>query len=137
MQIKNSFPPNIDQIRLAGLRPDRGAVFAYGDIIYNPSGGEIPADIIFHENVHAEQQANYTSPDVWWAYYLGDREFRKKQEVEAYYKQWQFVKKHVPKIGDEMVDNYADILSSPMYNLDITKYQALTLIRKYVKSTIE
>lgn len=131
MQIKAEYPPNIAEIRKY-LVPDEKAVFAFGDVIYNPSGQDLDADLEFHENVHKIQQKNFTSPEIWWTAYLLDSSFRLSQEVEAYAKQYDFIKRHTPaKYYEACLEDFSEALSSPMYQLDISKDQARTLIRKY------
>lgn len=51
MQIKNEYPPNFTDINLHFPYKD-GYVYCYGDTIYNPSGKDIPEDVIFHEVIH-------------------------------------------------------------------------------------
>lgn len=105
--------------------------FAYGNVIYNPFKRQLSPDVELHEQVHFRQQGN--NPDVWWASYCTDRDFREQMEVEAYAEQYRFLKKFIPKADKEIVDDFADILSSPLYNLNISKHQAKTLIRHKVK----
>jgi len=130
MIIIPDFPPNIRQIR-EHLTPPPQAVFAFNEIIYNPSGNEIRADIKYHENVHFRQMKEYSSSEIWWSKYLIDKDFRLKMEVEAYFEQVQFVKRHATnKVVKELLDEIAEALAMH-YNLGITKHQALTLVRLY------
>lgn len=128
MKIIHWFPPNYEEIKSA-LPIKKGNIYAYGNFIYNPSGGEIPEDIIVHEGVHQRQQGK--EPDVWWKRYLTDHDFRRDEEVEAYRVQYSFIKKHYPsKAHKEALNELAENLST-LYNLNITKSEAETLIRKY------
>ena len=132
MEVVKGFPPNIIEIR-KHLKPPKGAIFCYGSKVYNPSGGEIPPDIELHEHVHIKQQSAYTSPEVWWAKYLLDVRFRRLQELEAYSKQYRFVKDALgAKAAKECLDELSDNMSSPQYKLEITKHQAETMIRKSI-----
>lgn len=133
LKVIKGYPPNIENLRLVFPITEK-QLFPYGDKLYDPTDGEIPPDIMFHEQVHSEQQGN--NPEAWWHQYMMDRDFRLSQEVEAYHKQYQFVKtvynnKEVKECLDELSDN----LSSDLYKLNINKYQASTLIRKWKKST--
>lgn len=131
--IVNSYPPNYRLIT-EYLTPDRNTVFCYGSVIYNPFKIDIPLDVIYHEGIHILQQREFASPDYWWNYYLMDRDFRLKAEIEAYTKQWLFVKTHVPKATKESLEDLARSLSSSVYNFKITEHEAKTLIRHYAKT---
>jgi hypothetical protein len=133
VKIVDKFPPNYSEIKAGGLS-DENSIFCYGDIIYNPKGKEIPIDIHFHEEIHSGQQKLYASPQFWWFKYIHDKEFRKSQEEEAFSKQYNFVKKlYKNKEQKQALDEFATILSSKMYKLDITKSQAETIIRHKAK----
>ena len=135
-QIKG-YPPNIDQIRQSGLSTDQDTLWMYGDTLYNPSGKEIPADILYHESIHMQQQATYTNPEMWWIQYLGDKDFRQAQELEAYIFQYKFVRSLFPaKASAECLDELAENMSSSLYNLGLTVHQAATLIRKNIWQSV-
>lgn len=135
MKILKQKPPNYNELqRFFPLDlPDYVPLFPYGDIIYNPSGKEIPEDVIFHEEIHQKQQGD--NPEKWWQRYMIDKDFRLAQELEAYAGQYNFIKKcYNNKAVKEALDELADNLSSPLYQLDISFEKAKTLIRKYAKS---
>lgn len=122
-------PPNIAEIR-AQLSPSKEAIFCYGHTVYNPSGVDIPEDVLWHEAVHEKQQVLWSTPDIWWTKYLFDHAFRLQQEVEAYAAQFTFIKEHYPyKARDEALFGLADDLCSPMYDLKINHRRAETMIR--------
>ena len=128
--IITDYPPNIRQIR-EYLTPPPQAVFAFNETIYNPSGNEVRADILYQENVHFRQMKEYPSSEIWWTKYLIDKDFRLRMEVEAYAEQVAFVKRHsTNKVVKELLDEIAETLEK-YYNLGITKYQAHALIRNY------
>lgn len=130
MRIENTPPPNRNAIEAVGLyRNDN--IYAYGNTIYNPSGAEIPTDIVFHETIHANRQKG--NPELWWHKYLTDKEFRKEEELYAYYSQYQFLKRSRILREKELrlaLEEFAQNLSI-MYNLDISIPQAITALRKY------
>ena len=131
MKIVHDIPPNYEEIKRSHLKPDEGAIFAYGDTLYVPHGRDVPPDIMYHEEVHAKQQKVYISPQIWWTKYIYDRDFRLHQEVEAYKEQYLFVKRNTNvKIARECLNELSDNLSGTMYNLGITKHQAERMIRK-------
>jgi hypothetical protein len=131
MEIINQPPPNFSEIKQYFDVEKYKPVFCYGNKIYNPYKHDIPVDIQIHEEVHSKQQAEYSSPDIWWTKYILDQNFRKSQELEAYHTQYLWLKERIPEKGySEALDEMANNLSM-LYNLDINFYQAKTLIRKY------
>jgi hypothetical protein len=89
--IKAERPPNFDQIVEAfpdAVNP--GVIFAYGDTIYNPSGGDLPAPIIAHEAVHCYRQGEMgyvpgrMNTAIWWNKYIADPTFRYEEELAAH-----------------------------------------------------
>lgn len=76
---------------------DTGTVFTYGDTIH-VKNGRLSGDLVAHETTHVVQQTTYPGgPGAWWKRYIEDPQFRLAQEMEAYARQWDWVKKHVPK----------------------------------------
>lgn len=98
MNIINTYPPNIDAIRVV-LNPHADTTFAYGDTIYNPAHLDLAPDLIHHEEVHQKQQGN--DPAGWWLRYLSDTAFRLSQELEAYGEQYAFAKKHIENMAND------------------------------------
>ncbi len=92
MEIIKDYPPNYALI-CSVLKPNREAVFAYGNRIYNPSGRDIAPDIEHHEEVHMRQQGD--NPDAWYARYVTEPAFRLSQELEAYGEQYIFARNHI------------------------------------------
>jgi len=132
VEIIKQNPPNIKEIKKY-LNPPLDTVYCFGNIIYNPSGKEIPAEIEYHEQIHAKQQKLFMSPELWWTKYLTDQEFRLDQEIEAYTRQWMFIYKHIPQAKKDALEDISDNLSSPMYNIGKTKHEVATLIRLKAK----
>lgn len=133
MKIETNWPPNIDELRhtFPTDLPNHTPVFCYGDTLYNPTGGDIPADVERHEMVHAKQQGG--RPEWWWKQYTYDPAFRLAQELEAFAVQYRFVKANTTAaIAKECLDDLAATLASPLYALNITQPQAATMIRKAV-----
>lgn len=124
------YPPNYATIKVI-LNPPETTCFTYGNEIYSPTE-ELSPDILIHESVHERQQGD--NPEAWWDKYLIDENFRKEQEIEAYSTQYKWIRERFnAKIAKKFLDNYAKHLST-LYRLNITKSQALTLIRKYENS---
>lgn len=135
MKIINELPPNIKDIEKAfGPMPkDSPIVFTYGDTIYNPSKLEIDPHLMAHEQVHEIQQKQI-GVELWWEKYLGDVQFRLKQELEAYAVQYKWVKdRYTNGTAKWFLHRIALDLASPMYGSIIGVYEAETKIRKWTK----
>jgi hypothetical protein len=71
-----------------------GVMVAYGDTVHTTSKGISP-DLIVHEQTHFRQQAAIGGPEIWWEKYFTDKQFRLEQELEAYEKQCDHIRKFV------------------------------------------
>src|SRR5258706_9764493 len=83
MRILVEYPPNYVQVTStfpAAAYP--GVIFAWGDIIYNPSDIIVTRELVAHEEIHCIQQAGY--PVQWWHRYLDSATFRFDQELPAH-----------------------------------------------------
>lgn len=132
MKIKNEYPPNYKEIAqvfdLSGKKP----IFTYGDTIYNPHGSTIEPHLEVHEQVHVEQQGD--DPKGWWDKYLVDPQFRLNQELEAYGKQYQYAKEHLPnKALKHFLFLIASDLSSEMYGSLLSHNEAESKIRNQAR----
>jgi hypothetical protein len=118
-------PPNFDQILAAFPDADKpGVIFAYGEHVYNPSGGEIPAALLAHESVHCARQHRFSynldremTPELWWEQYLTSPEFRYQEELLAH------VVEYKVQVGDldrnmrtVLLHSTARRLVAPLYN---------------------
>ena len=152
MRVIQDFPPNYqDIVAVLGDVSKSNPVFCYGDIIYNPFKREITPDVEYHESIHARQQAQFTTPDMWYMRYLTDRDFRFVQEIEAYGEQFKFGKERVKsvqadlvqkgqrlsggasKITDAFLDSLATELSGEAYGTLCSFGEARSKIRNYAK----
>lgn len=112
-------PPNFEQIRAVFPDADKpGVIFAYGDAIYNPSGGAIPAALLAHEGIHLIRQRNGETTDSWWAKYLTDAEFRYREELEAHIAEFdsQALTMRDRNARAKLLDSTARRLIAPLYN---------------------
>lgn len=127
--LNNEYPPNY-QLLVEAFNPPKTTVFVYGDTIYNPSGEEVPPDVVVHERVHMRQQKEFAHPDLWYAQYIYDKKFRLEQEVEAYATQYKFLKDNgLPAQGlKEALHEFAYALAHD-YKTGVDTYKAKTLIR--------
>ena len=136
MKIKETYPPNIQDIRryFPIDDPNFHIVFTYGDTIYNPKKLEIPDDVKFHEKVHSEQQQVFTDPSLWWIKYCNSPQFRLEQEVEAYALQYELIKQSYPhKARKEALFDLAQSLSSGLYGIKLSHQEAESKIRNYLR----
>lgn len=120
------YPPNYDLIKLE-VNPPKESFFCWGDTIYNPSGVEIPEDIQYHEQVHTKQQGK--DIEGWWTKWIQDKDFRYKEELEAYIAQYSLIKKHYPASAQKMaLFDFARSLQE-LYNIDKPIHQIESDIR--------
>lgn len=128
MKVVVGYPPMYDEIAAAFEISPR-AIFAWGDIIYNPSKGRVSKDLIAHEEVHMEQQAG--EPVRWWKRYIAEDQFRLDQEVEAYRRQYQFLcsQNRNRNYQFQVLAAMALLLSGPMYGYLTSQSNAMELIK--------
>ena len=128
MKIVNSTPPNIDQIKekfpLSG-----NEIFAFGDIIFNPGGFDIPAWLVAHEEVHQKQQGD--DVEGWWGRYLVDAEFRYQMEFEAHLREYKSYCYHVKDRNAQTryLTTVARKLAAPLYGNMVSVSEAKRRIK--------
>lgn len=131
MVIAKAPPPNAEAIEkvfpgvTSGERP---IFFCYGRVIYNPSGADIPLQIIAHEAVHSLQQKDW-GIDRWWEQYLINANFRYAEELEAHKWEYQFFRmlnnRHFSR---QYLTGIAERLAGPLYGNMTTRLKAKRLI---------
>lgn len=133
MKIIKDFPPNIATIKKFFDIKDRGVVFAYGDTLYVPNGGEIEKHLLVHEETHECQMRGW-DPEEWWNKYLTSSVFRLSQEVEACRNQYKYIKSQykdkdlLSKVLAEMAEN----LSGKVYGYMVGFQKAKRLIKGWI-----
>ncbi len=131
MKVKVGLPPNFDLIRMA-VHPPHDALFCHGDTIFTLYEGEIPEDIIHHEEVHQKQQGK--DIDGWWMKWIQHTDFRYEQELEAYAIQFNFIKtKFGAKAQKEALTELATQLAT-LYDLDMNVRELESKIRNKAKA---
>lgn len=83
IQVKG-LPPNFEAI--VAVFPDAAGpntIFAFGDVIYVPSGNNLPQELYDHERVHGARQTDI-GVERWWNQYLADPKFRWDEELMAH-----------------------------------------------------
>ena len=134
VQIVKTYPPNIAAIRakFPAAADRRGLLFAYGDVLHNPDGVEVPIHLIRHEAVHIEEQRLVGGPEAWWNLYLIDPEFRLRQELMASVVEYQTFCAGPPPRNRRAryahLDTIAERLSSGIYGYMIRRQAAKNAI---------
>lgn len=114
-------PPNFDQILAAFPDASKpGVIFAFGEHIYNPSGGVIPPALLAHEAVHQRRQQRENHPNAvenWWENYLADTEFRYTEELLAHAAEYRVQAVKLDRnYRAKLVMSTAARLVAPLYN---------------------
>lgn len=138
MKVKNEKPPIWNKLRKALNFNETLTVFTYGHVIYNPSGGVVPTDVVIHEQVHERQQEGFLGPWRWWRKFIKSPQFRYEQELEAYRVQYQWMR---ARLGDrEKLVRYlsalAGCLSGEMYGSIVSYSEAMQLIKEIVPDRV-
>lgn len=89
MQIVAERPPLWDEIVAAFPQAATmpGIIFAWGDRVYMPHGGELHAALQIHERVHMGRQGDVIP---WWRRYMSDVDFRREEELLAHRAEFQY-----------------------------------------------
>lgn len=132
MEIVKELPPNYDAIAKAfhfsSLPASFEPIFTYGNILYNPFGGNVSPDLMAHEETHVRQQEQI-GVEAWWNFYMTDRNFRMKQEAEAYQNQYRFILEHYSRPERRRaLQRLASDFSSALYGNLLTKKEAEQII---------
>jgi len=118
--ISNEYPPkNIYEKarKLFGddiVNFDKGTTFTVGNVIYCKI--QPPQDLLTHELVHVKQQTEM-GYKYWWRLYFKDVNFRYGQELEAYRKQYNWVKLNIKdkNLQNKYLMFFARSLSGKLY----------------------
>ena len=128
-------PPNLKDIQKAfpAIVGKKGIVYTYGNLIFNPDGGEIDEPLQFHEATHSLQQDGL-GVERWWHCYLTDPGFRLQQEIEAYQNQY---RRYCELVKDRnrravFLNRIAVDLSSSQYGNIIDLHSARQRISNYL-----
>lgn len=111
-------PPNFELILKAFPSADKpGVIFAYGDHIYNPTGGNIPPALLAHEEVHLLRQHRPSGPNGWWLQYIDDAEFRYREELAAHVAEFRAQAPGIDRnLRAKLLTSTAARLCAPLYN---------------------
>lgn len=131
MKIVNRRPPNYEQIRkVFPLSAGEGTIFAYGDTIYFPAGGELPPELLAHEEAHGVRQREI-GVEEWWKRYLEDDGFRYEEELIAHKAELAELCRLFPTRQQRryFLRHVAKRLTAALYAYNITMDQAVADLR--------
>ena len=132
-KISKDRPPNWDELEKVFKADWERTAVAYHDTIHVKYPDKLPPDILVHEQVHLKQQGGtIEKTKEWWKKYIENDKHRYSQELEAYRKQYQYireVKKDRNQIARE-AHLIATKLSSSLYGNIVTYSEALKEIKK-------
>jgi len=131
LQIIEGCPPNFEDIlRIFPAARIPGVVFAYGNVLYNPSGVDILTPLLAHEQIHAVRQlAIAGGPAAWWAQYLVDQTFCYTEELLAHQAEFKEFCEHHTKGRARFLAFIAHRLSGPLYGYTVTFEKAKRAIK--------
>lgn len=117
-RILTIFPPNYRELRREfGAENVRGAIFAYGAVIYNPHNIAVTPDLMAHETEHCNAQLRMGA-GLWWERYAHDRDFRLTEELLGHRAEYAFLRDDAKLPADtlaKVLQHIARRLSGPLY----------------------
>jgi hypothetical protein len=132
VKIVKGVPPVFEKAREVFGDQVQGAIFCWGEEIYNPSGIDISSHLIAHEIVHSGQQSLFKGGvEAWWEDYLKDQSFRLSQELPAHKVEYEHFCKTAKSRNERRLylKAIAKRLSSSLYGNLVTFDKAKSLIK--------
>ncbi len=124
------YPPNYKELNEKFKIRGKPVIFAWGNILYNPSKVKLTPELLAHEAAHGERQLAVI-PDTWWRKYCDSSTFRLEEELIGHKAEYAKARENMQ--GGQL-DAYLKLiamrLSSPLYGKMIDMNQALKLITK-------
>jgi len=112
--------------------PDGTIAVAFGRVVY--ANQDFDESFKIHEETHLRQQKrSYFFAVIWWARYLFSKKFRFKQELEAFRRQYLFIKSTKGYDSFKALLNLSDALASPLYGNMVTRSQARRLLESLIE----
>ena len=107
----------------------RGTVaVAFGRVVY--ANQDFSEDFKIHEETHLiQQKRSYLYATYWWIKYVFSRKFRFYQELDAFRRQYRFVKENKGRDLHLAEWAFAGSLASPLYGNLVSVAGARNLIR--------
>lgn len=142
--IRLDYPPLIDKLEeVFGPLKGKPILYAWGDIVYNPSGYAVSQPLRIHEAIHGIRQWDFPvdmsaghDPDAhieaWWVKYMADPEFRLHEEVLAHQAEYKaFTELHRDRNArDAYLRKVAQKLASPLYGRLVPYNVALKIVKE-------
>lgn len=129
MIISNEKPPIYDDCLRVFGDVVNGAIFCYGETLYNPHNFQITKHLEVHEETHSKQQFAM-GVEIWWEKYLKDKKFRLSQEIPAYQNQFKYIFDTKNRFkAEQWLDKLATDLSGPLYGNLVSYDEAVELIQ--------
>ncbi len=129
IQVKG-LPPNFEEIlKVFPAAAAPNVMFAYGDVIYVPSGNSVPQELYDHERVHGSRQTT-TGVERWWQLYLEDSEFRRDEELVAHIAEYKSfcARNRDRNARAAYLSTIALRFASPLYRLGVGHREAARMI---------
>lgn len=130
-------PPLFERIAAAfpHALTQRGVLYSWGGLIFNPDGVDIHPALLAHEAVHGRRQGGSdTTVRAWWERYIAEPAFRLSEEAPAHTAEYAWFVSHGAPRNDRRVHlrKIAERLSGPLYGGLIKPDAARYLIRRGV-----
>lgn len=137
MRLVRDRPPLYDEICKVFDVRGKPVLFAWGDVIYAPSGvSSVSKQVMAHESVHGRRQLTYIDGigydsgmkriEHWWHRYLIDATFRLAEEKLGHKAEYEELCEMLPSRSDRRrhLSHVAGRLAAPLYRYAITKDEA-------------
>lgn len=119
MKIVRDYPPNYPAIAAAFDLRGRKPVFAWWDVLFNPHGIEIGAELMAHEELHSVRQKKFPGgAEAWWRQYIADPRFRLMEELLAHvaeYRAYLETNGATRNVRRAVLAQLAQRIASPLY----------------------
>lgn len=129
MRIVQDVPPIWDEIDARFDVAGKPVIFAWGDIIYNPTNIDVPASLLAHEMMHGRRQGD----DIvgWWRRYIDEPDFRLVEEIPAHQAEYLAMMQTAQNRNERrrQAKLIARRLSGPLYGRMITSARAMQILK--------
>ncbi len=132
MRIVHERPPMWEEIAATFDVRGKPVVFAWGDRVFVPQGGDLHPSLLAHEAAHgARQGADETSIRRWWTRYLADPTFRLDEEIIGHKAELGWLNAHSSGRNDRRryLAIVATKLAAPLYGGLISVAKAKEILR--------
>jgi len=128
MRILQERPPNFEAVLRRFPCADKlGVLFAWGDVLYVPDGGDPGHELLAHELEHGRRQLAMGVAS-WWERYLVDRRFLLDEELAAHRAEYAKFCEAYTRGRARFLTFIAQRLSGPLYGHPVAFDEACRLI---------